>query len=61
MKIKFKLPTLTTLKISCSRIALGAHTNSLIEMVILSVIDICFGGQMRKLTFDEALLSGGLV
>ena len=43
--------------ISC----LGDQKNLLNEMVLLSTHNICFGLKIRKLIFDYALLSGGLV
>ena len=39
---------------------LGAQKNRLIEMVLLSTHNICFGWEIRKLVFDNWLLSGGL-
>ena len=38
---------------------LGAHKNRLIEMVLLSTINICFGWEIRKIIFDYTLLSDG--
>ena len=39
---------------------LGAQKNCLIETVLLSTHNICFGGEIRKIIFQYALLSGGL-
>ena len=38
----------------------GAKTNRLIETVLLSTHNICFGCVLRKIIFCYALLSGGL-
>ena len=39
---------------------LGAQKNRLIETVLLSTNNICFGQEIRKIIFKYALLSGGL-
>ena len=40
---------------------LGAQKNHLIETVLLSTHNICFGGEIRKLFSCYALLSKGLI
>ena len=40
---------------------LGAQKNRLIEMVLLSTHNICFGLEIRKIIFSYAHLSGGLL
>ena len=37
----------------------GAQKNRLIETVLLSTHNICFGREIRKIIFSCALLSGG--
>ena len=39
---------------------LGAQKNRLIEMVLLSTHNICFGLEIRKIIFKYTLLSGGM-
>ena len=39
---------------------MGAQKNRLIETVLLSTHNICFGSEMKKIVFQYALLSGGL-
>ena len=39
----------------------GPPTPHLIEMVLLSTHNICFGWEIKKIIFQYALLSGGLV
>ena len=39
---------------------LGAKNNCLIETVLLSTHNICFGREIRKLDFDYPLLTKGL-
>ena len=39
---------------------LGAQKNRLIETVLLSTYNICFGGEIRKLIFWYTLLTKGL-
>ena len=39
---------------------LGAQKNHLIETVLLSTHNICFGLEIRKMIFTEAVLSGDL-
>ena len=39
----------------------GAQRNRLIEKVLLSTYSICFGREIRKLIFNYAFLSGGLL
>ena len=39
---------------------MGAQKNRLIEMVLLNTHNICFGWEIKKITFQYALLSGGL-
>ena len=39
---------------------LGAQMNHLIEKVLLSMQNICFGWEIRKWILNDALLSGGL-
>ena len=39
----------------------GAQKNRLIETVLLSTYNICFGLEIKKIIFQYALLSGGLV
>ena len=38
----------------------GAQKNRLIETVLLSTHNICFGLEIKKIIFQYALLSGGL-
>ena len=48
---------------SCQSIytcVLGAQKNRLIETVLLSTNNICFGRETKKIVFQYALLSGGL-
>ena len=40
---------------------LGAQKNRLIETVLMSTHNICFGCEKRKLIFQYALLSGSLI
>ena len=40
---------------------LGAQKNRLIETVLLSTHNICFDQVIRKIIFQYALLSGGLI
>ena len=40
---------------------LGAQKNRLIETVLLSTHNICFGGEMRKNIFYYTILSKGLL
>ena len=40
---------------------LGTQTNRLIETVLLSTHNICFGLEIKKIGFQYALLSGGLL
>ena len=40
---------------------LGAQRKPLIETVLLSTHNICFGGEIRKIIFKCTLLSGGLL
>ena len=39
---------------------MGAEKNRLIETVLLSTHNICFGWELKKIIFQYALLSGGL-
>ena len=39
---------------------LGAQKNRLIETVLLSSHNICFGGEIKKIVFQYTLLSGGM-
>ena len=47
--------------LSTSTCVLGAQKNSLIETVLLSTHDICFGLEIRYLIFNHTLLSEGPV
>ena len=40
---------------------MGAQKNPLIETVLLSTYNICFGLEIRKIIFSFVLLSGGLI
>ena len=40
---------------------LGAQKNRLIETVLLSIHNICFGREIRKIIFHYAFVSGVLV
>ena len=40
---------------------MGTQKNCLIEMVLLSTHNICFGGEIKKLIFSNALLFGDFV
>ena len=40
---------------------MGAQKNRLIETVLLSTHNICFGLEIKKIIFQYTLLSGGLV
>ena len=40
---------------------LGAQKNRLIETVLLSIHNICFGPEQKKIVFQYILLSGGLL
>ena len=40
---------------------LDAQKNRLIETVLLSTHNICFGREIRKIIFCDTLLSGGLI
>ena len=40
---------------------LGAQKHRLIKMVLLSTYNICFGWEIKKIFFSNALLSGGLL
>ena len=40
---------------------LGAQKTRLTETVLLSTNNICFGREIKKIVFQYALLSGGLV
>ena len=52
VKLEFSYPTITCV--------LGAQKNRLIETVLLSTHNICFGREINKVVFQYALLSGGL-
>ena len=45
---------------SIKTFVLGTQKNRLIEMLLLSSHNICFGGEVRKSILDYALLSEGL-
>ena len=58
-KKKMSVKLLVFLYLSALTCVLGAKKNGLIETVLLSTHNICFGSEVRKIIYSDAL-SGGL-